>query len=221
MESATKSLTKTLSKVSTIEVSNDLVNMNRILTIILVVLIVFSLAGVNILQMLGGFLQRIVDIFRPLVTRIVSIIGFIMGILIEQIAALFTTTATAGVEIAGGTLDSVGGLLKDASGPSLQNVLSESGPSLQNVLSESGTTRINTPESDKSENSIQKPITSGKGKWCLVGEYNGRRGCVELGKDEPCLSGQVFPNHASCVQPQFNGNTSGHAFHPLKAQTTQ
>ena len=210
MESATKSLTKTLSKVSTTEVSNDLVNMNRILTIILVVLIVFSLAGVNILQMLGGFLQRIVDIFRPLVTRIVSIIGFIMGILIEQIAALFTTTATAGVEIAGGTLDSVGDLLKDASRPSLQN-----------VLSESGTTRINTPESDKSENSIQKPITSGKGKWCLVGEYNGRRGCVELGKDEPCLSGQVFPNHASCVQPQFNGNTSGHAFHPLKAQTTQ
>jgi hypothetical protein len=210
MESATKSLTKTLSKVSTIEVSNDLVNMNRILTIILVVLIVFSLAGVNILQMLGGFLQRIVDIFRPLVTRIISIIGFTMGILIEQIAALFTTTATAGVEIAGGTLDSVGDLLKDASRPSLQN-----------VLSESGTTRINTPESDKSENSIQKPITSGKGKWCLVGEYNGRRGCVELGKDEPCLSGQVFPNHASCVQPQFNGNTSGHAFHPLKAQTTQ
>jgi hypothetical protein len=210
MESATKSLTKTLSKVSTTEVSNDLVNMNRILTIILVVLIVFSLAGVNILQMLGGFLQRIVDIFRPLVTRIVSIIGFTMGILIEQIAALFTTTATAGVEIAGGTLDSVGDLLKDASRPSLQN-----------VLSESGTTRINTPESDKSENSIQKPITSGKGKWCLVGEYNGRRGCVELGKDEPCLSGQVFPNHASCVQPQFNGNTSGHAFHPLKAQTTQ
>lgn len=210
MESATKSLTKTLSKVSTTEVSNYLVNMNRIWTIILVVLIVFSLAGVNILQMLGGFLQRIVDIFRPLVTRIVSIIGFIMGILIEQIAALFTTTATAGVEIAGGTLDSVGDLLKDASRPSLQN-----------VLSESGTTRINTPESDKSENSIQKPITSGKGKWCLVGEYNGRRGCVELGKDEPCLSGQVFPNHASCVQPQFNGNTSGHAFHPLKAQTTQ
>jgi hypothetical protein len=210
MESATKSLTRSLSKVSTTEVSNDLVNMNRILTIILVVLIVFSLAGVNVLQMLGGFLQRIVDIFRPLVTRIVSIIGFTMGILIEQIAALFTTTATAGVEIAGGTLDSVGDLLKDASRPSLQN-----------VLSESGTTRINTPESDKSENSIQKPITSGKGKWCLVGEYNGRRGCVELGKDEPCLSGQVFPNHASCVQPQFNGNTSGHAFHPLKAQTTQ
>lgn len=210
MESATKSLTKSLSKVSTTEVSNDLVNMNRILTIILVVLIVFSLAGVNVLQMLGGFLQRIVDIFRPLVTRIVSIIGFTVGILIEQIAALFTTTATAGVEIAGGTLDSVGDLLKDASRPSLQN-----------VLSESGTTRINTPESDKSENAIQKPITSGKGKWCLVGEYNGRRGCVELGKDEPCLSGQVFPNHASCVQPQFNGNTSGHAFHPLKAQTTQ
>ena len=210
MESATKSLTRSLSKVSTTEVSNDLVNMNRILTIILVVLIVFSLAGVNVLQMLGGFLQRIVDIFRPLVTRIVSIIGFTMGILIEQIAALFTTTATAGVEIAGGTLDSVGDLLKDASRPSLQN-----------VLSESGTTRINTPESDKSENSIQKPITSGKGKWCLVGEYNGRRGCVELGKDESGLSGQVFPNHASCVQPQFNGNTSGHAFHPLKAQTTQ
>ena len=210
MESATKSLAKSLSKVSTTEVSNDLVNTNRILTIILVVLIVFSLAGVNVLQMLGGFLQRIVDIFRPLITRVISIVGFTMGILIEQIAALFTTTATAGVEIAGGTLDSVGDLLKDASRPSLQN-----------VLDESGTSRINNPESDKSENSIQKPITSGKGKWCLVGEYNGRRGCAELGDDEPCLSGQVFPNHASCVQPQFNGNTSGHAFHPLKTQTTQ
>ena len=208
MDSVSKEFTRTVTKTPTINSMNDLAGTNRVLTIILVVLIVFSLAGVNILKMLGMFLQRIVDIFRPLVTRLVSIVAFTIGVLIEQFAALFTTTVGAGVEITGGTIDRVGDLLKDASRPSLQN-----------VLNDSGSVRIDVPDSDNSDNSIQKPITSGKAKWCLVGEYNGRRGCVELGKEEPCLSGQVFPNHESCVNPQFNGNISGGAFHPLKTRT--
>ena len=39
---------------------------NQLLTIILIVLIVFSLLGVNILNIFGDILQSIVDLFGPL-----------------------------------------------------------------------------------------------------------------------------------------------------------
>lgn len=62
------------------------------------------------------------------------------------------------------------------------------------------------PSPDTSTNPIQKPITSGKSQWCLVGEYQGRRGCVEIEDSDKCLSGQVFPSQYTCLNPNFSQN---------------
>ena len=88
---------------------------NQLLTIILIVLIIFSLLGVNILNIFGDLLQSIVDLFGPFIMQLVSLIAYTAGSILNQISALFTVTGTAGVEIAGGTIDTVGDLLKDAS----------------------------------------------------------------------------------------------------------
>ena len=191
--------------------SGNLVNLNKFLSLVLIVLIIFSLLGINILNMLGEFLESVVNIFSPLITRIVSIFAFTLGVLIEQIAKLFTTTATAGVEITGGTLDSVGDLLKDASRPSLQQTLNQS-------------KKIEIPEikKDNTESPIQKPITSSKKQWCLVGEYKGRRGCAEIKEGEKCLSGQVFLSKQTCMTskqvPIQQTNVSVQKDHPLKTR---
>jgi hypothetical protein len=72
--------------------------------------------------------------------------------------------------------------------------------------SEKSTVKLNEPEPDTTTNPIQKPITSGKSNWCLVGEYQGRRGCVEIGENDKCMSGQIFPSQYTCLNPNFSQN---------------
>jgi len=42
--------------------------------------------------------------------------------------------------------------------------------------------------------------------WCLVGEFNKKRGCVPVADETKCLSGQVFPNQAMCLNPTLTAN---------------
>jgi hypothetical protein len=62
------------------------------------------------------------------------------------------------------------------------------------------------PKPDKSENPIQNPVTSSKKNWCLVGEYQGRRGCIEIKDQDKCISGQVFPEQKMCLNPTLTPN---------------
>jgi hypothetical protein len=46
---------------------------------------------------------------------------------------------------------------------------------------------------------IQNPISSNKISWCFAGEYQEKRGCVEVQDQSKCLSGQVFPSQQACL----------------------
>ena len=53
---------------------------------------------------------------------------------------------------------------------------------------------------DDSRSSIQ---TTGKSGWCYIGEEQGTRTCAELGVNDVCMSGDVFPNQAICMNPNL------------------
>lgn len=73
----------------------------------------------------------------------------------------------------------------------------------------------NEPSPDNSTSPVQKPITSGKSNWCLVGEYQGRRGCIEIGDSDKCMSGQVFPSQYTCLNPNFSQNVLPNVTTPM------
>jgi hypothetical protein len=183
---------------------------NQLLTIVLIVLIIFSLLGVNILNIFGDLLQAIVDLFGPLIKQIVSLIAYTAGSILNQISNLFTVTGTAGVEIAGGTIDTVGDLLKDASAGNLPDRINLG----ETVNRSSG--QIQDPKTDTTTNPIQNAITSRKAQWCLVGEFEGKRGCVQVGEHDKCLSNQLYPSFQTCLNPTMTQNK-----HPLKSEATQ
>jgi len=62
------------------------------------------------------------------------------------------------------------------------------------------------PQPDTTTNPIQNPITSGKSNWCLVGEYQGKRGCIAISDSDKCMSGQIFPSQQACLNPTFTQN---------------
>jgi hypothetical protein len=171
-------------------------NKNSII-IILSALLVFSFLGINLLYVFGNFIQSIVNIFGPLVAQVLSIFGYTTGTVLNKTADIASDVAKTGIDIAEGTLQSVGDLLKNSSS---SNVNLTTRNQLDKSLNISGL-QYKEPSPDNSINPIQKPITSAKQAWCLVGEYQGKRGCIAVTDSNKCLSGQIFPTQQLCLNP--------------------
>jgi hypothetical protein len=174
----------------------------NIIIVALVFLLVLSFLGINLLNVIGNFFQTLVQIFGPLVTQILSIFGYTAGTVIDKSAEVVTDTTKAGIDIAGGTVHQIGDLLKKASQP---NVDDKSKNQLDKALNAAPPSPA-VPVPDTTASPIQNPIATAKTNWCLVGEYQGRRGCIEIGEHDKCLSGQVFPEQKSCLNPTFTNN---------------
>ena len=193
--------------------SSDIFSGKNLIISILVFLLIMSFLGINLLNIIGNLLENIVEVFGPLVKQILSVFGYTAGTIIDKTADVATDVATTGVELAGGSVQSLGYILKDAS---KDGVSGEVKQKLSNPLDISSK-NINTskllptdPSPDSSVNPTQKPITSNKTGWCLVGEYEGKRGCIEVDSATKCLSGQVFPEEKLCLNPTFTRYTMTH-----------
>jgi hypothetical protein len=170
---------------------------NKVIIATLSILLILSFLGINLFTMLGSLIEIIVAIIGPFVSQILSIFGYTTGSVINKTADVVGDVAKTGVDVAEGSLQSVGSILKDAS---RKHVDPSAASQLDSVLNVSPN-RMNEPAPSSSESPIQKPITAGKTGWCLVGEYEGKRGCVEVGEQDKCMSGQIFATQNACLAP--------------------
>jgi hypothetical protein len=58
-------------------------------------------------------------------------------------------------------------------------------------------------QADDSTSSIQMSSTTGKAGWCYIGEERGFRTCAEVGVNDTCMSGDIFPSQQICVNPNL------------------
>ena len=56
------------------------------------------------------------------------------------------------------------------------------------------------PKGDDNDSSIQMPKKSG---YCYIGEDKGYRTCIEVGKRDTCMSGDIFPSLEVCINPNL------------------
>ncbi len=180
------------------EASNQIAGIdNKTIIIVLIVLLALSLLGINLLTILGDLLKTIADVLGPLVSQILSIFGYTTGSIITKTADVVGDVTKAGVDIAEGSVQSVGTILRDASRP---HVDPNATSSLDRALNVSSTAPTG-PSPATSENPVIRPVTAGKAGWCLVGEYEGKRGCISVNEYDKCLSGQVFASRDQCMLP--------------------
>jgi hypothetical protein len=180
--------------------------------VVLLVLLLLSILGINIFLLLGQGMSyagqgvnSLTSILRPLVQQLLSTIGYTSGTILEKTDDAVVTTTKTGIDIASGAVKDVANLLKG----------SGSGKSLSDAVNTSKN-RYSEPTADSSISPIQKPITSNKTNWCLVGEHQGRRGCIEVGEHDKCLSGQIFPTRQACLNPMYLQDVS-----PLQSISTR
>ena len=98
-------------------------NNSNIIIIILSTLLVLSLLGVNFFLMVGEFLDYVFDGIKYYFLKFLSLIGFYTGAVINTSADVAGDAARETVDIAEGTVQSIGNLLQNRdnmNGPSLQ-----------------------------------------------------------------------------------------------------
>lgn len=175
------------------------------LIMILLFLLIFSFLGINILILLGNTFQSLFDLFTPLISKILSLLGYTTGTIINTSADVVGDTAKTGIDIAQGSVTTVGDIIKDISNPELDPNAKRS---IDNAIHISPIPLHppKQPEPAPSEHPIQKPISASKSSWCLVGEYQQKRGCIEIGEHDKCLSGQVYPSQKLCLNPTLTQN---------------
>ena len=56
---------------------------------------------------------------------------------------------------------------------------------------------------DDASSSIQASKSVGKSGWCYIGEDRGFRSCIQVGANDSCMSGDIFPSQDICVNPSL------------------
>jgi len=184
--------------------------------IFLLILTFFSLLGINLLNEAGDGFQWATSGIVPYIKKVLGIIGWSTGSLINVSTDIVSDTARAGIDVAEGSIQSVGNLLQNASKGGMSIDLSENQKLLNDGVRGSSQSTKQQPaqqqpaqqqprqseiKKDQSSNSIQNPISNKKSstKWCLVGEYQGKRGCIEVNDDDICISEKIYNNLGECI----------------------
>jgi hypothetical protein len=165
----------------------------------LVILLSLSFLGINLLDTLSSVVKYLGGIFGPLIARILTTISHTTGYTLNASADVISDTSKAGIDIAEGTVQSLGDLLISVgSGGDVEREVSKEVDRSRDVPVD--------PTPDSSSAPIQNSVSKGKTKWCLVGDYNNKRGCVSVSDSAKCMSGDIFPTQEMCLNPNLITN---------------
>jgi hypothetical protein len=156
------------------------------------VLLILTFLGINLLDILSNIIKYIVISLSPIVSRFLSLIGHTTGTVLNTSADVVSDTSKLAIDIAEGSVQDIGNLLIKAS--------KQGGNTSQLKKSLSMPIQTNVPNQDIAENPIQKPISSVKQNWCLVGDFDNKRKCVQMDQHEKCMSGKIFESEQTCVR---------------------
>ena len=56
---------------------------------------------------------------------------------------------------------------------------------------------------DDATSTIQSNKSSSKSGWCYIGQEQGYRSCLQVGENDTCMSGNIFPSQEICVNPNL------------------
>ena len=199
--SANESITPASDNSSILDKFTGLFSDKNTIIIVLLILVILSLIGINLLAFAGKLVEDITTPLVPAFSDLVSLIGFSAGNVIKGSADVVAGTADLGIDIAKGTTHSIGDLLINSTNPGID---ASKQVSLSDIVSVSRMINQQSvgPQPVQSSNPTVTPINTQKAKagWCYVGEFSGTRGCVEVTEHDKCMSGQIFANKTECLK---------------------
>jgi hypothetical protein len=192
-------------------------NGNTSYTRIGLIVVILLFLGVNIFSYLGDLLQIIKDALAPLLKSILESFGYVVTETTKDVTQVAAAGAKLGIDVAAGTVESginviqgqldldqgQGQGLRQGLNPSQKNNLSKQASMSASLSSALADAEYNTePLPDDATSSTQRN-GSGKSGYCYIGEDRGFRSCIAIKEGDVCMSGEIFPTNAICVNPSL------------------
>ena len=183
----------------------------------IIIILILAFLGFNIFVYLAKGTQTVVDIFTPLVGGLFKTTAAVAGETVD-IAADGAKVVVGGtrdiVDKTADVLDTGLTAIQDIT-PNIPSSGIKGQPINQPPVSQGDQSTLNrqlntrqqlqqTSEKDYQAHEASTSVHSaGKNGWCFIGEDRGFRSCAEVGVNDTCMSGDIFPTHEMCMNPNL------------------
>jgi hypothetical protein len=190
-----------------------------------IVILILALLGINIFAYLAKGTQDLATIFNDIFAPILRLFGYTTLETTKQVVENTATGTTAGVntlaDASVGAIDKV----EQVGGASQTNVKGQMATSSQSgssILTQSQLDKQEATLEQRQQDSLEKALssasqgtevkpddsissiqTTGKAGWCFIGEDSGVRACSQVGVNDICMSGDIFPSQEICMNPNL------------------
>lgn len=175
----------------------------------IIIILVLAFLGINVFLYLGNGIKQITSFLKP----ILKLIGYATMTTVEQTAETAKIGVKAGVKATATGLDEVDEGTKDViKGKRATSSLSTETPaksgSKKSCADDSENLQVALDDAAKSSTVVPDTADSsiqglGKAGWCFVGKDKDVRKCAEVGVNDDCMSGDIFPTKALCMNPNI------------------
>jgi len=188
----------------------------------LIVVLILAVLGFNIFYYLASGTQFFANYITPYIKYFSELVGGTIGNTTKEIVTTSATGTKAGVDITAGTItssiDALGSAIEGTStavtqtGQDIEKEVVSTSPEnpLNNAMQQQQQHQqgeaSDTFQADDSYSSIQSGKSSSKSGWCYIGEERGIRSCSQVGPNDQCMSGDIFPTSQVCVNPTLRAN---------------
>ncbi len=190
----------------------------------LLVIVLLALIGFNVFAYLGDITQWFSDTFGAPFREVARLLGYAASDTVKTTVNVAAQGAKSSVDIAAGAATSGIDVLEKTIGSSNQGA-DQAAKAEKAAKAERGThdargtqaqddaskelsldaalshAKKKPPQPDEASSRIQR--SAGKSGYCYIGEDRGFRSCIKVGEQDTCMSGDIFPTHAICVNPRL------------------
>jgi hypothetical protein len=177
----------------------------------LLIILILAFLGFNIFVYLAKGTQEINNFFAPLLTKLGGLFGSVSG----QVVDVSAEGAKAVVNTSAGVIDTGLTAVQDITPNKAKSTIPSESVSQQNtkdiMANNTLNKALNTAQSKQQSNTeyeadeASSNIQGGMPKpgWCYIGEDEGIRTCSQIGVNDVCMSGDVFPTQSVCINPNL------------------
>lgn len=186
----------------------------------LLVILILAFLGFNIFVYLAKGTQEVNSVFAPLIQKVVSIFGGVTGQVVDVSAEGAKAVVNTSADVVSTGLTGVQNITPSKQVQPKTSQTTTKGQDIKTTFPQGDVAQANTVNKAINSSTAQKQQVNGedyqadeasssiqngapKAGWCYIGEDRGFRSCAEVGVNDTCMSGDIFPTSQVCVNPSL------------------
>jgi hypothetical protein len=165
----------------------------------LIIILVLAFLGINVFVYLAKGTQTISDFFAPMLAKI----AILFGNTAKKTVNVSAEGTQKIVEVSTAGLNEIHKVTDGTPGNAVQQPDITINNSLNRSLNTSTEQKQQENGDDYMADDSNSPIQQGKMGWCFIGEDRGFRSCQQVGVNDQCMSGDIFPTKDVCMNPNL------------------